>query len=111
MTPQTTLQLIISKAIMAGATILTRATPFILFPSGKETPQVIRYLGIALPYACIAMLVVYCFKGVNFLTGNHGLPEIIASVAVIAVHKWKHNLLLSILGGTILYMVLVQVVF
>ena len=111
MTSQTTLQLIISIAIMAVATLATRATPFVLFPAGKETPQIIRFLGTALPYGCMAMLVVYCFKGVDFLGNLYGIPEIIASMAVIGMHKWKHNLLLSILGGTILYMVMIQLIF
>lgn len=111
MTSQSTVQLIITILIIAGVTLMTRALPFVLFPANRETPALIRYLGVALPYASMAMLVVYCFKGVNFLATPHGLPEIIAGAAVIAVHKWKHNLLLSILGGTILYMLLVQLVF
>ncbi|MDO4333003.1 MAG: AzlD domain-containing protein [Eubacteriales bacterium] len=111
MTPQTALQLCITIAIIAFATILTRALPFLLFPVGKETPAVVRYLGAVLPFAVIAMLVVYCFKNVSLFSGSHGLPELIASVFVIAVHKWRHNLLLSIAGGTVLYMILVQIIF
>lgn len=111
MTPQTILQLCITIAVIALATLLTRALPFFLFPSGKETPPVVRYLGAALPCAVIAMLVVYCFKNVSVFSGSHGLPELIASAFVILMHRWKHNLLLSIAGGTVLYMVLVQVVF
>lgn len=111
MTPQTALQLCITIAIIAFATLLTRALPFLLFPAGKETPAVVRYLGAVLPFAVIAMLVVYCFKNVSLFSGSHGLPELIASVFVIAVHKWRHNLLLSIAGGTVLYMILVQIIF
>ena len=66
------------------------------------------FLGAALPSASIAMLVVYCFKNVSAFSGSHGLPELISAVFVIVVHKWRHNLLLSIVGGTVLYMLLVQ---
>lgn len=111
MTPQTILQLCVTIAIIALATLLSRALPFFLFPAGKETPPVVRYLGAVLPCAAIAMLVVYCFKNVSVFSGSHGLPELIASAFVIFMHKWRHNLLLSIAGGTVLYMVLVQVVF
>lgn len=111
MTPQTVLQLCITIAIITFATVLSRALPFFLFPAGKETPPVIRYLGTVLPYAVIAMLVVYCFKNVSVFSGSHGLPELIAAAFVIIAHKRRHNLLLSIAGGTALYMLLVQVVF
>lgn len=111
MIPQTTLQLCLTIAIITLATLLTRALPFLLFPSGKETPPVVRYLGAVLPFSVIAMLVIYCFKNVSLFSGSHGLPELIASAFVIVMHKWRHNLLLSIAGGTVLYMVLVQLVF
>lgn len=96
-------------AIMALVTIAIRFAPFILFQ--KKTPRAILFLGEVLPYAVISMLLVYCLKGVNVLTGNHGLPEFIAVLVVVVLHKLRHNTLLSILGGTICYMVLVQVVF
>lgn len=111
MIEQNALQLVITVIILGIVTIFSRALPFVLFPSGKETPGVVKYLGEALPYACMAMLVVYCFKNVNVFDTPHGLPELIAGIFVIAIHKWKHNLLLSIIGGTALYMLLVQVIF
>jgi len=92
-------------------TMLTRFLPFILFPAGRATPKVIQYLGRVLPSAVFGMLVVYCLKNVSLLTGGHGLPEIIAIAAVVLLHKWKGQMLLSIAGGTILYMFLVQVIF
>lgn len=107
----TNTQLIMTIAIIAGVTVMTRALPFILFPAGKKTPGVVAYLGSALPYACIAMLVVYCFKNISFTGATHGIPEIIAGAFVVIVHKWRHNLFLSIVGGTALYMLLIQVVF
>lgn len=111
MTPQTVLQLCITIAVIALATLLSRALPFLLFPTGRETPPAVRYLGAVLPFAVIGMLVVYCFKNISPFSGSHGLPELIASAFVILVHKWRHSLLLSIAGGTILYMLLVQLVF
>ena len=105
MTVQTPLQLVITIGIIALGTFLIRALPFFLFPAGKETPRVVTYLGAVLPSASIAMLVVYCFKNVSVFSGSHGLPEFISA---LFVHKWRHNLLLSIVGGTVLYMLLVQ---
>ena len=64
-----------------------------------------------LPPALMGLIVVYCFKNVPILTGNHGLPELIASVVVILTYEWKENLLLSVGGGTLVYMLLVQFVF
>lgn len=96
-------------AVVALVTIAIRFTPFVIFR--KHTPQIVLYLGNVLPYAIMAMLVVYCLKGVSFLTGSHGIPEIIAVAVVVALHKWKHNTLLSILFGTLCYMFLVQAVF
>ena len=95
--------------VMAAVTFLLRGLPFLLF--AKNTPKPILYLGDVLPYSVMAMLVVYCLKGVNFLGGSHGIPEVIAVAVVVLLHKWKHNTLLSILAGTVCYMVLVQAVF
>ncbi|MCI8274192.1 MAG: branched-chain amino acid transporter AzlD [Lachnospiraceae bacterium] len=96
---------------IAAATFLTRLLPFLLFPANKKTPGFILYLGRVLPYAIMGMLIIYCFKDVHFLSYPWGLPELLAGLFVILAHKWKHNLLLSIGGGTVLYMVLVQAVF
>ncbi|MCI8464672.1 MAG: branched-chain amino acid transporter AzlD [Lachnospiraceae bacterium] len=96
---------------IAAATFFTRLLPFLLFPANKKTPDFILYLGRVLPYAIMGMLIIYCFKDVDFLSWPCGLPELLASLFVILAHKWKHNLLLSIGGGTVLYMLLVQAVF
>lgn len=91
--------------------IITRFTPFLLFPESKEPPKVIVYLGKVLPPAMMGLLVVYCLKGVSLSEAPHGLPELIAIVVLIVLHKWKNNVLLSIGVSTVLYMVLVQLVF
>ena len=98
-------------AVMAIVTFLTRALPFMLFGRGNKVPPVVLYLGKYLPPAVIAMLIVYCLRGVSFASASGWAPSLIAAVAVVVLHLWKKNNLLSILGGTVLYMVLVQVVF
>ena len=95
--------------IMAGVTILIRFLPFILF--SKNTPKAILYLGDVLPYSIMAMLVVYCLKNVSFTGSSHAIPEIVSVLFVAILHKWKHNTLLSILLGTICYMIFVQLIF
>jgi len=82
-----------------------------LFPADRPTPKYIQYLGKALPPASLGLLVVYSLKDVNILTGSHGIPELIAVITVLAVHLWKRQMLLSIAAGTVVYMVLVQLVF
>lgn len=107
----TTKEALILLFFIAVATFATRATPFLLFPPHKKTPAFINYLGKMLPYATIGMLVVYCLKDVSLLSGSYGLPEAIAMVAIALVHLWKGNILISVGGGTLLYMFLVQSVF
>ena len=97
--------------VMALVTALLRFLPFLLFPEGKQAPKVITYLSGVLPSAVIGMLVVYCLKDVQLLTVPHGLPELIAVASVALSYVWKRNTLLSVLGGTVVYMVLVQMVF
>ena len=107
----TTGRLIAAIVVMAVVTFLTRALPFLLFGRGNRAPRVVLYLGKYLPPAVIAMLIVYCFRGVSFAAVSGWVPSLIAAVAVVALHLWKKNNLLSILGGTVFYMVLVQLVF
>ena len=104
-------QRIITIALCAAATMLTRFLPFLVFSPKKETPKYIQYLGKALPCAVFGMLVVYCLKNVSIFSGAHGLPEGIAIAATVALHLWKRQTLLSIAGGTVCYMLLVQFVF
>ena len=98
-------------AVMAVITFLTRALPFLLFDRGESPPKLVLYLGRVLPPAIIAMLIVYCLRGVSFSTPGGWVPQLLCVAVVVALHLWKHNNLLSIFGGTILYMVLVQAVF
>lgn len=104
-------QEIITIAICVVATVITRFLPFLIFSSKKPTPKFIQYLGKALPGAIFAMLVIYCLKDVNVLSGSHGIPELIAISVTVLLHLWKKQMLLSIAGGTVVYMLLVQFVF
>ena len=105
------LEQVITIAAVVLGTMLTRFLPFLLFPAGKATPRYVQYLGKALPGAVFGLLVVYCLKNVGLLSGSHGLPELIAILVVAGLHLWKRQMLLSIAGGTICYMLLVQLVF
>lgn len=107
----TTAQRLITIAAVALGTLLTRFLPFIAFPSGKPTPKFVRYLGKVLPAAVFGLLVVYCLKDVSLSTWPHGLPELLSIAFVVVLHLWKRQMLLSVAGGTVLYMLLVQFVF
>ncbi len=96
-------------AAMSVMTILTRFLPFIVFR--KNTPRYITYLGKVLPPAIIGMLVIYCLKDVSILSKPFGIPELIAAICVVGLQVWKRNSLISILTGTVVYMVMVQMVF
>ena len=104
-------QTIITIALVILGTMITRFVPFIVFTSKRPTPQYVKYLGKVLPSAALAMLVIYSFKDIKFMSSSHGSPEIISSILVVILHLWKRQMLISIAGGTVLYMVLVQFVF
>lgn len=107
----TVFQGVLTVAVVVAGTMLTRFLPFLLFPEGKETPRYVKYLGKFLPGAIIAMLVVYCFQSVKVADWHTSVPTLIGVAVVAGLHKWKRNMLLSIAGGTAVYMVLVQLVF
>lgn len=104
-------QQMITILMVVLGTMVTRFLPFLLFPAGKQTPEYIRYLGMVLPAAVFGLLVIYCLKNVSLLAGTHGLPELISIAAVVVLHLWKRQMLWSIAGGTVCYMLLVQLVF
>ncbi len=109
--PLTSIQTLIILLAVALGTVITRFLPFAVFPQGKNVPKPILQLGEILPPAVIGMLVVYCLKDINLLASPHALPEIISIAVILILHKWKNNVLLSIGVGTVLYMILVQLVF
>ena len=93
------------------ASVLTRALPFLLLSESKPTPPLVRYLGNVLPAAVFGMLVVYCLKDTSFLSGSHGLPELIGISVTALLHVRLRQMLVSIAGGTAAYMILIQFVF
>jgi len=107
----TVTQRLITILVLVLGTMFTRFLPFLVFPSGRPTPPYVRYLGRVLPPAVFGLLVVYCLKGVSLFSGSHGIPETIAIGVVAGLHLWKRQTLLSIAGGTVCYMLLVQLVF
>lgn len=103
--------LLLGILVIALVTAALRAIPFLVFGGRKKAPQYIRTLSERLPYAVMVMLVVYCYKNISFRSVNTFVPELICGVIVVLLHLWKHNTILSIVAGTICYMLLVQLVF
>lgn len=108
MIPYNEISLVVAIALV---TMFLRFLPFMVLSGKKETPPVITYLGSVLPYAIMGMLVIYCLKGVTIIQYPYAIPEVVAMLLVAGIHIWKRNVLLSILLGTLSYMVLVQVIF
>lgn len=111
MTDMTFAQQVVTIAMCVLATVLTRFLPFLIFSPKRPTPKYIQYLGRVLPGAIFAMLVVYCLKNVSFVTYSFGIPELLGIAITVGLHLWKRQMLLSIAGGTVAYMLLVQLVF
>ncbi len=107
----TVAQHVMTIAMVVLGTMATRFLPFILFPDGRPTPKYVQYLGKVLAPAVFGLLVVYCLKNVSLFEGSRGIPELIGILATAGLHLWKRQMLLSIAGGTVVYMVLVQLVF
>ena len=105
------LYILISIVIMAVVTILLRAIPFLVFGGRRKVPAYITHLSSLLPYAVMTMLVVYCLRNISFTSVNGFVPELICAAIVAGLHLWKHNTILSIVAGTVIYMLLVQLVF
>lgn len=104
-------QQIITIALCALGTQLTRFLSFLIFNEHKKTPLFVQYLGKVLPGAIFSMLIIYCLKNISFTQGNHSLPELIGIAVTAGLHLWKRSMLLSIAGGTIVYMLLIRFVF
>ena len=104
-----TQEMIIIGSVVLG-TMITRFLPFIIFSSDKPTPAYIQFLGHALPPAVFGLLVIYSLRNVSFLSGSHGIPELISISLIIIIHYWKKNMFLSIASGTISYMLIIQFV-
>ncbi len=99
---------IITVAMCVLGTVLTHFLPFWIFSENRTTPAFVQYLGRYLPAAVFGMLVVYCLKDVDFVHGNHGIYEIIGIAFTVILHLWRRQMMLSMAGGTICYMLLIQ---
>lgn len=98
-------------AVFALGVAALRFMPFLIFSDKRPIPKPILYLGRALPSAVIGMLIIYCVKNVSFVKLPFGLPELIAGGLTTVLHLWKRNTLISILVGTVSYMLLIRFVF
>ena len=107
----TLIQQVVTIALCSIGSIITRFLPFAVFRENRETPTYIQYIGKYLPLAVFGMLVVYALKDTHILTGNHGLPELIGILVTWGLHLWKRQMLISIAGGTVCYMLLIQYIF
>ena len=108
----TTAQIFITIAMGTAATMITRFLPFVVFSSrDQQPPEGVRYLGRVLPAAMFGLLIVSCLKSVTPFAGSRGIPEAIALLVTAGLHRWKHETLLSVAGGTLCYVLLVQLVF
>ena len=105
------LEIVIIIGLIMVGTMITRFLPFIIFPENKETPKLVKYLGNVLTPAMMGLLVVYCLRSVTILSVGSLVPNVVSIAAIVILHKWKNNVLLSIGVGTVIYLVLVQVVF
>ena len=106
-----TLRAVLLIAVMMAVTMGTRFLPFLLLGDKRKTPPFISYLGRFLPFAIMGMLVVYCLKDVSAVQMASFVPAVLGVAITAGLHWWRHNTLLSILCGTAVYMVLVQMVF
>lgn len=104
-------QQLITISLCVLGTLVTRFLPFLVFSEKRKTPAFIQYIGKFLPSAVFGMLVVYCLRNVSLLQGSHGFPEFISILVTSFLHLWKRQILISIAGGTICYMLLIHFVF
>lgn len=102
---------ILLVVIISVVTMVLRFIPMWVFGNGQQTPKLIQYMGKVLPYAIMGMLVVFCLKDVSLIRPPYGILELIACMIVVGLHVWKRNNALSIVGGTVVYMILVQGLF
>lgn len=104
----TAIQLLVTVAIAAIVTFGTRVLSFVLFPGGKQPPRFVVWMGRQLPRAVMAMLVIYCLKDVSFTGSPWGIPALVGVMLTAALHAWKKQMVLSICGGTLAYMLLLR---
>lgn len=103
-------RIIITILVAAVITFGLRALPFLVFQGQRQMPERLKRLGAVLPSSIMAVLIVYCLKDAGSDVINVGVPKVLATAVVAVSYRWKHNVLLSIVAGTVLYMVLIKIV-
>lgn len=106
----TTLQQIATISLMGASVVATRALPFLLFRSQNRTPRFISFLSNYLPSAVFGMLVIYCLKDMPLTNPITILPRLIGILSCILLHIWRKNMLLTIAGGTAIYMLVLKLI-
>lgn len=104
-------EMIIFIIVISIATSLTRFIPFLIFRNEEKIPKYVLYLGDTLPFAITGFLVAYCLKDTVIFAYPYAIPELISITFIIALHLYKKNTLLSVTLGTIMYMILVNIIF
>ena len=104
----TTLQSVLTIAIVVLGTMCTRFLPFLIWPEGRRPPAFIIRLGQVLPAAVMGMLVVYSLRNTSLTGGDHGIYEGISLLVTVLMHYRRRNMMVSIACGTLTYMALVQ---
>jgi branched-subunit amino acid transport protein AzlD len=100
-------RVIIAILVMAAIICFTRLLPFLFF-ARRKPPALLSYLERSIPPLVMLLLVVYCLKDVRWASAPYGLPEIAGIALVVFLHLWRRNTLLSIAGGTVLYMIAIR---
>lgn len=95
-------------AVAALCTVAVRALPFVLLGGKKSLSPRMQAISRTLPAAVMALLVIYCLRGVQFGTAAGWVPALAAAAVTAALHVWRRTDLLSIAGGTVCYMLLLR---
>lgn len=90
-------------------TVALRALPFSFFKLLKGSPF-IEFLGVYMPVGVMTVLVVYTVGGAAGSPGGIA-AALIASALTLGLHAWRRSPGLSIFTGTLVYMLLVNLVF
>ena len=102
--------LIAASLTMFAVTFALRALPFAALRPLRDS-ALVAYLSRHMPAGVMVILAVYTLRAVSLREPPHGLPEVLALAATVGLHLWPRNAVLSIIGGTAVYVLLVNLVF
>ncbi|MFH8790229.1 branched-chain amino acid transporter permease [Streptomyces roseoverticillatus] len=108
------IHMIAALATMLAVTFMLRALPFAVLKTLRSSAlvaDVIDFLNRYMPVGILVILVTYSLRDVSLTSAPHGTPEALGLLATAGLHLWKRNLVLSIIGGTAVYVLLVNLVF